>query len=75
MKSENEVSVVLMLLVIGSRGESRLCNMDMVKTDQILTYAARLGMECKDIKWLLGQHRNYIIEMKQKVKAAGSNID
>jgi hypothetical protein len=32
--------------------------MDMVKTDQMLTYAARLGMECKDIKWILGQHEN-----------------
>jgi hypothetical protein len=49
--------------------------MDIVKTDQILTYAAHLGMECRDIKWLLGQHRNYIMEMKQKVKVAGSNFD
>lgn len=49
--------------------------MDMVKTDLILTCAAHLGMECKDIKWLLGQLGNYIMEMKQKVKVAGSKFD
>jgi hypothetical protein len=49
--------------------------MDMVKADQILTCAAHLGMEYEDIKWLLGQHENCIMEMKQKVKAAGSQFD
>jgi hypothetical protein len=32
-------------------------------------------MEYKDIKCLSGQHGNYIMEMKQKVKAAGSKFD
>jgi hypothetical protein len=32
-------------------------------------------MECKDIKWILGHHGNCVMEMKQKLKVAGSKFD